>query len=279
MIIRCWGARGSIPVSGKDFIRYGGDTACMEIRSENDEVLIIDAGSGIRNLGQRLITEEKHSAALLMTHFHWDHILGFPFFKPLYHESYHLENHGSLAVRRTIMEIINGIMAPPFFPVHIEDIRAQIHYREWEEESFSVYSFIVEPIALSHPNRGNGYKITENGKKFVFLTDNELGYRHENGWRYEDYREFSRNADLLVHDAEYTEDDYQKTKGWGHSTYKDALQLALDAGVRRLWLFHHHQERSDDDIDRMVLECREIIKSRNASLECFAMYQGMEITL
>ena len=279
MIIRCWGARGSIPISGKEFIHYGGDTACMEIRSEKDDVLIIDAGTGIRNLGQQLITERKRSTALLLTHVHWDHILGFPFFKPLYKKSHYLEIHGDLSVHKTIMEVIDKIMAPPFFPINIDGTKAQIHYQEWDRKSFPVYSFTVEPIPLSHPNHGNGYKIAEDGKKFVFLTDNELTYRHEGGCNYEDYLEFSRNADLLIHDAEYTEEEYKKTRTWGHSVYKNALQLALDAGVHRLGLFHHHPERSDDDIDRMVLECRNVIKEQNSSLECFAMRQGMEIIL
>jgi phosphoribosyl 1,2-cyclic phosphodiesterase len=279
MIIRCWGARGSIPVSGRDFTRYGGDTTCMEIRSENDDVLIIDAGSGIRNLGQQLIMEKKRSSALILTHLHWDHVFGFPFFKPLFHRKHHLEIHGSLSVRETVMGLLGKIMTPPFFPVQVNDIMAHVHYQGWDQKSFPVYSFTVEPIALSHPNGGSGYKITENGKTFVFLTDNELTYCHENGCNYGDYCEFSRNADLLVHDAEYTEDDYKKTKTWGHSIYKNTLQLALDAGVRQLGLFHHHPERSDDDIERMVLECRKIIKSQNASLECFAVHQGMKIVL
>jgi len=279
MIVRCWGARGSIPVSGREFIRYGGDTTCIEVRSENDDVLIIDAGSGIRNLGQQLITEKKYSASLLLTHVHWDHILGFPFLKPLFHSAHRLEIHGSLSVRRTIKEIIGKIMTPPFFPVHANDIRAQIDYHGWDQERFPVYSFTVEPIALSHPNYGNGYKITEGGKKFVFLTDNELTCHHKGGRLYNDYLEFSRDADLLIHDAGYTEMEYERTRGWGHSVYKDALRLALDAGVRRLGLFHHYPERSDDEIDHMVFECRNIIRGQNSFLECFAVHQGMEIIL
>ena len=144
---------------------------------------------------------------------------------------------------------------------------------------FFVESIAIDPIGLSHPNKGEGYRFTEDGKSFVFLTDNELTYRHEGGHDYEDYLEFSRDADLLIHDAEYTEEDYKKTRTWGHSVYKDALHLAIEAGVRRFGLFHHNQDRSDMEIDRMVRECRRIIKEQGAALECFAIHQDMEITL
>ena len=115
----------------------------------------------------------------------------------------------------------------------------------------------ITPIALSHPNQGSGYKFEEDGKCFVFLTDNELGFHHEGGLDYQDYLNFSKGADLLIHDAEYTEEEYKKTRGWGHSVYKDALKLALDANVKKLGLFHHNQERFDDAVEAMVDECHE----------------------
>jgi phosphoribosyl 1,2-cyclic phosphodiesterase len=279
MIIRCWGARGSIPVSGKEYLRYGGDTTCIEIRSKQDDIIIIDAGSGIRRLGQRLMAERNRKLTMVLTHAHWDHVMGFPFFKPLFYKSTKMEVYGCPHAQMTTREILANIMAPPHFPVHVDDIRAQISFHEFCTGPFSVNSVAIEPIALSHPNRGVGYRVTEDGKSFVFLTDNELTYRHEGGCDYEDYIEFSRNADFLFHDAEYTEEDYKKTRTWGHSVYKDALRLAIEAGVRRFGLFHHNQDRSDGEVDRMVRDCRRIIKKQEASLECFAIYQDMEIIL
>jgi ribonuclease BN (tRNA processing enzyme) len=137
----------------------------------------------------------------------------------------------------------------------------------------------VTTISLSHPDQGIGYKFSEKGKEFVFLTDNELGHRHQGGLAYEDYVAFSHQADVLVHDAEYREEDYRITKGWGHSVYKQALQLAIDAQVKKFGLFHHNQERSDAAVDEIVADCRRIVKEQRASLECFAVRQDMEISI
>lgn len=279
MIIRCWGARGSIPVSGKEYLRYGGDTTCIEVRSKHGDIIIIDAGSGIRRLGGRLAAEEKRDSTLILTHSHWDHVMGFPFFKPLYHRSTRMDVYGCPHAQKATREILADIMGPPHFPVHVDDVRAQINFHEFCDKRFSVNSILIDPIPLSHPNQGLGYRFTEDGKSFVFLTDNELTYRHEGGCDYRDYLAFSKNADLLVHDAEYTEADYPKTRGWGHSVYKDALRLAIEAGARRFGLFHHDPERFDRGVDRMVQECRRIVRKRNVPLECFALHQDMEMIL
>jgi phosphoribosyl 1,2-cyclic phosphodiesterase len=134
-------------------------------------------------------------------------------------------------------------------------------------------------VQLSHPNQGIGYKFIEDGKSFVFLTDNELGLRHPGGEEFRDYLRFSEGADLLVHDAEFTEEQYRLTKGWGHSPYADALRLALDAKARQFGLFHHNQDRSDAELDRIVEDCRRIVKEENSHLLCYAMEAGREIVL
>jgi phosphoribosyl 1,2-cyclic phosphodiesterase len=277
MLIRCWGARGSIPVSGEGYLRYGGDTPCMEIRTKTDKIIIIDAGSGIRRLGNRLLDEGRHDYTLIFTHAHWDHIMGFPFFKPIYRKSTRIQLLGCPFAQASVREMISRIMTPPNFPVNFDQIRAAIHYQEACAESFTIGSLTVTPIALSHPNQGLGYRFEEDGKSFVFLTDNELGYRHPGGMDYEDYCSFSRGADLLIHDAEYRPEDYRLTRTWGHSVFTEALKLALDAGVARLGLYHHNQERTDQGVEQMVEECRRIIADR--PLSCVAMHQDMEIAL
>jgi ribonuclease BN (tRNA processing enzyme) len=137
----------------------------------------------------------------------------------------------------------------------------------------------ITPIPLSHPNQGVGYKFTEDGKSFVFLTDNELMHKHHGGMDFDDYCEFSAGADLLIHDAEYDDDDYKKKKTWGHSTYKDALRLAQEAGVKRFGLYHHNQERSDAQVDAFVKDCKKIIRQNSSGMKCFAVTQDMEIEL
>ena len=279
MIVRFYGARGSIPVSGKEYLKYGGNTTCLEIRTKDDEIIIIDAGSGIRTLGHRLISENRFRYTMIFTHAHWDHIMGFPFFQPIYFAKTEITMYGCPFAQASVKEMISRIMAPPNFPVKFEDIRAGIIYHEACEEPFAIKSMSVAPIPLSHPNQGVGYRFTEDGKSFVFLTDNELTFKHPGGVDFQAYRDFSAGADLLVHDAEFTEEEYKKTKTWGHSVYRDALRLALDAGVRKFGLFHHNQERSDESIDEIVADCRKIAGSSNKELECFAVYQGMEIKL
>jgi phosphoribosyl 1,2-cyclic phosphodiesterase len=277
MIIRCWGARGSIPVSGEEYLRYGGDTTCLEIRTGGDDIIIIDAGSGLRRLGNRLLAEKRNQYTMLFTHAHWDHLMGFPFFKPIYVEGTSISVFGCPFAQTTIKHMIARIMAPPNFPVDFENIKTALTYHESCDTLFALNSMDVTPISLSHPNQGVGYKFSEGGSCFVFLTDNELAYKHLGGLDYKDYVDFSRQADLLIHDAEYTEDDYKKTKTWGHSVYTHAVQLAIDAKVKKLGLFHHNQERSDSAVDGIVEECRKIIRKQKSSLECFAVHQDMEI--
>jgi phosphoribosyl 1,2-cyclic phosphodiesterase len=279
MVITFWGTRGSIPVSGPEYLTYGGDTTCVEIRTKHDYVIVVDAGSGIRRLGNRLVSEQRFEFTIIFTHAHLDHLLGFPFFKPLYFSKSVITLCGCPFTQSTIKEMISHVMTPPYFPVNLDDIRARISYEGECTGSFGIDSVIVTPIFLSHPNRGLGYKFTEDGKSFVFLTDNELTFRHKGGLDYEEYVSFASGADMLVHDAEFTAEEYAHTKGWGHTVYDDAVRLALDAGVKKLGLFHHNQDRDDEGVDRIVEDSRRIIAEHNSSLSCFAVSQNMEITL
>lgn len=279
MIIRCWGARGSIPVSGEVYLKYGGDTTCLEIRTKDDDIIIVDAGSGIRRLGNSLIAEERHKYAMLFTHAHWDHLMGFPFFKPIYFKKTEIGMYGCPFVQTSVKDMIARVMAPPNFPVKYEDIRADISYHETFQTEFALKSIQVTSIALSHPNQGMGYRFVEDGKSFVFLTDNELTFRHAGGLNYDDYLRFSANANLLIHDAEYNAREYKSKRTWGHSVYEDALHLAMEANAKKFGLFHHNQERSDSALDEIVEDCHRIIREHRSPLECFALDQIAEIVL
>lgn len=279
MVIRCYGARGSIPVSGKQYLKYGGDTTCLEIRTRNDEIIIVDAGSGIRRLGNKLLDEQRYEYNIIFTHSHMDHILGFPFFKPIYVEKATVNLMGCPATQGDISKLLSRAMSAPFFPIQFDQLRAKINYTADCPICFSIDSIGIFPINLSHPNVGMGYKFIEDEKTFVFLTDNELGFRHRNGRTFEEYADFAKDADLLIHDAEYTPEQYKSVKTWGHSNYMDALNLALTARVKRLGLFHHNQDRSDKDLDAIVQECNDIIKSRKREMECFALTQTTELMI
>jgi len=266
-------------VSGKEYLKYGGDTTCIEIRTQQGEIIIIDAGSGIRRLGNRLQAERRFEYTLLFTHAHWDHLIGFPLFKPIYSRRTHITLFGCPYAQTPVREMISRIMAPPYFPIALADVHADLTYHEPSVEPFEIGAMRITPIPLSHPDEGAGYRFEEDGKSFVFLTDNELTYRHPGGLAYEDYCRFSQGADLLIHDAEYIEADYRNKKAWGHTVYRDALRLALDAGAAKLGLFHHNQDRTDQELDAMVEDCRKTIVLGGYRLDCFALHQEMEIIL
>ena len=279
MYIKCWGSRGSIPVSGKSYLEYGGDTTCIEIRTKSDHIIIIDAGTGIRRLGNSLVKEKKKKFHFIFTHAHWDHVMGFPYFKPLYSKHSEFRMHRCPFHSKFVETILSKVMAPPNFPVKYSDIRAQMHYEESCPTEFEIGSVQVIPIPLSHPNSGSGYKFTEDGHSFIFLTDNELGCVHTGGRPYHDYVEFCAGADLLMHDAEYTPEEYKRYFDWGHSVYTDALKLAFEAEVKRLGLFHLNQDRTDKDMDKIESACRKTIRDRGSKLKCFGVKSDMVFRL
>ena len=279
MIIKCWGSRGSIPVSGEEYIKYGGDTTCIEIRTKSDDIIIVDAGTGIRRLGSRLIDENRYSYNLIFTHSHWDHLMGFPFFKPLYEKQAEFMMYRCPFHSKFVETILSRIMTPPSFPVRYSEISAKMEYVEAFTSAFEIGSVTITPIPISHPDKGSGYKFTEDGKSFVFMTDNELGFIHPGGLSYKDYMEFSEGADLLIHDAEYLPEEYPSKIEWGHSVFTKTLDLAIEAGVKQFGLFHLNQERTDQQVDEMVESCRRTIAARDHNLECFAVGCDMTLTL
>ncbi len=279
MIIRCWGSRGSIAVSGKEFIKYGGDTTCIEVVSDSGDLIIIDAGTGIRALGNELLRSETRKINLLLTHAHWDHLSGFPFFKPIYHKDFSIKVYGPQPTQDSVKSIISKTMASPYFPIELEDINADITFLGMGNKGYSIGSVKISTIPLSHPNQGVGYRLEEDGKSFVFLTDNELTFHHPYGLEYKDYVEFSKGADLLFHDAEYCRDEYSETAGWGHSVYLDTVNLAIDAGVKSLGLFHLNQERTDKEADAIEKECAKLIAKKGSKMKCFIVGTGTRIKL
>jgi len=276
--ITIWGARGSIPVSGPEYLRYGGDTTCLEIRGTGDP-LLIDAGTGIRRAGDRLYAERARNIHLFFTHSHWDHVLGFPFFRPLYTQGVRIEIYGCLAAQSSVRVMLERTMSAPWFPVELGEVAAELVFHEPCRARFDACGLSVATIPLSHPNGGVGYQIAQGGRRLVFLTDNEIGQVHPGGRTAADYARFARGADLLLHDGELTAEEYRTRRGWGHSTWEEALELAVDAGVGRLGLWHHNMQRDDDAIDRIVAECRSRVGAAGVDLACFAATQGERLTV
>ena len=279
MFITCWGSRGSIPVSGDSFRKYGGDTTCLEIRTRDDRIIIVDAGTGIRRLGNRLLEEERYEYHMIFTHAHWDHVMGFPFFKPVFDRRARIIMHRRPFQGKFVENVLSKLMAPPNFPVRYADITAEVVYENACPLTFQVGTVAITPVPLNHPNAGSGYKFSEDGHTLVFLTDNELGHRHPGGLSFDDYVRFCKKADLLIHDAEYTPPEYRGTRGWGHSVFTDVLELALAADVKRLGLFHINQDRTDREMDRIVDDCRQWLRKKHADIDCFAVACDTQVTV
>ena len=284
MKITVWGCRGSIPVPGQSTLRYGGNTTCIEVRSQSGQIYIVDAGSGLRNLGNSLSREnDSRQIRFFFTHAHWDHLLGFPFFTPLYSSDYQVTFCSGPHTQGAIHDFLSHQMAPPYFPVELSALRAGISFKcenPCHEESYCCFNEIqVRPFPINHPNGGFGYKFIEGEKVFIIVPDNEIRFQHEGGPKRAEFVQLFRGADLLIHDSQYTEGEYNKTRGWGHSTFEDAVDLAMDAGVRRLGLFHHDPDRTDDELDRNLEWCRHRIRDAGSKMDCFASREGMVIDL
>jgi phosphoribosyl 1,2-cyclic phosphodiesterase len=288
--VHFWGTRGSIPSPGPHTVRYGGNTPCVEVRTEDGWLIILDAGTGIRDLGRSLL-ERANGAPIagdiFLTHAHWDHIQGIPFFAPLFHKGNHFTIWGSKSLQTSIDRVVRDQMSPVVFPVTFEELQARIDFQELGEEQSQGIGYEVSAMAVRHPGGALGYRFTEGvtpgnvaHRGLVYVSDNEVDprarYEEVPGWR-QRFIDFARGAAVMVHDAMFTTQEYESFIGWGHSTYQDAVELALEAEVERLVLFHHRPERTDDEVDRCLAACQELVRSRGSRLDVVAAAEGMSL--
>lgn len=265
---------------GPSVLKYGGDTTCVELRSKNNNLIIIDAGTGIRSLGASLKNDKcLEGFTIMFTHSHTDHIWGFPFFPLIYRKGQKINIAGCDAPCGSGHEIASGAMRPPIFPVSFENTAADFSFSTIPAEGTEIYGIKITPIAISHPDGGSGFRFEEDGKVFVFLTDNELKYRHKGGRSFDEYAEFCRNADLLVHDAQYTDEEYKLFRTWGHSTYRQVIELSEAAGVKHVCFFHHSPDRTDEEIDSITESCGKVLRAAGKKLICSAVFKKQEICL
>lgn len=287
--LQFWGTRGSIPSPGPKTVRYGGNTPCVELRTPDGWLVILDAGTGIRELGRSLLGRSDGAPIagdIFLTHAHWDHIQGIPFFGPIFQRGNRFTIWGAKTLERSVDRVVRDQMSPVVFPVTFEELDASIDFCEISDDApHRGHGYEVRAFPVRHPGGALGYRFTQTGSKhgaLVYISDNELGegatYDARPGWR-DDLVAFVRGAKVLVHDTMYTPEEYDHHRGWGHSTYDDAVQLALDAGVETLVLFHHKPERSDDDVDQSVERCRGLVRRRGGRLEIVAAAEGMTLTV
>jgi phosphoribosyl 1,2-cyclic phosphodiesterase len=268
-----WGVRGTIPCPAATTLRYGGNTACVEMRCGGQR-LIFDAGTGLRQLGQEMArSAEPIRSHLFFTHTHMDHVLGLPFFRPAYDKrnrfefwSGHLKDQG-----RTLEEVLDQLMQPPFFPVPLDIMHACIAFHDFAagERIELDEGVVVRTAALNHPGGAVAYRVEFAGRAACYVTDTE----HVPGKADPAVLELIGDADLVIYDATYTDEQFERFRGWGHSTWQEGLRLCEAAGARRLVAFHHDPEHDDDALDRIAAE---IERRRAGSL---VAREGLVITL
>lgn len=259
-----WGTRGSIPTPGPHTTRYGGNTACISISGADGRLTILDAGSGLRPLGTELMGRLKHplAADILLSHTHWDHIQGLPFFKPLSAKGNRIRVYGAAQDGVPLRDILRRQMDPMVFPVPLEALAAKIEVQDIEEGDVSLRDFRVCAFRLRHPGTTLGYRLgpANGGREIAYVTDNELGtggtYPVSDDWR-ERLVQFLAGTDTLIHDAMYSDEFIRVRAGWGHSTPRQAVDLAAEAACARLILFHHEPEHDDATVDRLLADARD----------------------
>jgi phosphoribosyl 1,2-cyclic phosphodiesterase len=281
-----WGTRGSIPTPGAHTARYGGNTSCVAVSGLPDQLVILDAGSGIRLLGTELtrVATSAMNLDILLSHTHWDHIQGLPFFQPLHGKNNSVRIYGAAQAGVPLEQILDRQMDPVVFPVPLKALSADLKITEVVSGSFEIDGFRVEAYRLRHQGTTLGYKLVpvRGGHTMAYLTDNELGsggsYDVGPGWR-EGLVRFLGGVDTLIHDGMYTEAMIESRSGWGHSTPEQAIELAREAGCQRLVLFHHEPEHDDAAIDALVQGAKRYAAQRAPQLAVEAAMEGMALTL
>jgi phosphoribosyl 1,2-cyclic phosphodiesterase len=277
MLVRFWGVRGSTPTPQSENLRYGGNTSCVEVRV-NGHIYVFDCGTGFRNLGKQLSQEHAGdgknghpiNAHIFLSHFHWDHIQGIPFFSPLYNDRDSSFVFHSSSRTRGLQQALEEQMADPYFPVNMSDMAAHRQFCTIDEGRTKLEGCTVQSMWLNHPQGCLGFRMETQGKVIVYATDNEPGDPVFD----KNVRKLAEGADLLIYDAQYLPEEYAARKqGWGHSHWREAINVVMESGAKELILFHHDPDHTDSCIDAVVKQAREHYPKVRAASE------GMEIVL
>ena len=277
MRVKFWGVRGSISTPGPGTVRYGGNTTCVEIRA-GGEIIILDAGTGLRQLGVALMAASKSkplNLTMLLTHTHWDHIQGLPFFPPIYDPRCRLRIIGCQGARKGLSAMLTGQMESTYFPVAFDRLPSNIQIEELKDFNFDIGPVIVRALRANHPGMCVGYRLFSPDGIVSFFPDTEPGIGGVN----REMAEFVRDSDLLILDSQFDRAGYKKHIGWGHGCVDDSVALAIQAKVKKLLFFHHDPDSDDKKIDGFVKHARNLVAKAKSKLKVDAAKEGMVVEL
>lgn len=280
MRVRVWGCRGSLATPGPDTLRYGGNTSCVEVRSDQGDVLVLDAGTGMRPMGVAMAAEPVRRIHLLLSHLHLDHLQGLGFFRPVFEQDTEIHIWGPSSPVQSLADRIATYLSPPLFPVRLADIPARIEFHDAPEEPVTIGNLSVRAAPVTHQGPTVGYRIEENGRSIVYLPDHEPGLGFDLSDRSADWVSgyyLAHGADVLLHDAQYSDDEYPRHVGWGHSGIGDVVAFARKAAVGHLILFHHDPYHHDDELESLVAVARKLWGPEESKV--MAAWEGMTIDL
>jgi phosphoribosyl 1,2-cyclic phosphodiesterase len=252
-----WGTRGSIASAGPETVRYGGNTSCVEVEGKDGTIVILDAGTGIRRVGDTY--KEPRRLDVLLTHLHMDHIQGLGFFGPLFRDDFEVHVWGPPSTTEDLRTRLTRYLSPPLFPVRLRDVAARLELHDVPMEPFSIGGLLIDADVVIHPGQTLGYRVSDGTTSVAYLPDHEPalgvdGFPTDSEWT--SGHALAEGVDLLLHDAQYTHDEYAVRVGWGHSRVADAVALAKAAGARKLVTFHHDPAHDDTELDAMLDEAR-----------------------
>lgn len=291
--LRFWGVRGSIPTPGPQTVQIGGNTSCVELRTDG-ELIVLDAGTGIRSLGLELNEEFKGGAldlTLLVTHTHWDHIQGFPFFAAAYNPKNSIRVLAYEGTKKGLEATFKSQMESPYFPITMQQMPSNIAIVELKEMEFTIGKVLVKATFTNHPGVCAAYRLFTSGGSIVYMPDNELFRRQREGdkqcvetqayaaRRDDEFREFLQDADVLIIDCQFDAIEYPRFVGWGHSCVEDSVRLAISAKVKKFFLFHHDPNHNDAKVLEMVERARELVREAGSTMEVEAAREGLALRL
>jgi len=273
--LKYWGVRGTLPVPGEKSLRYGGNTICVTIQFPRGDLFIIDAGTGIKQLSDHLMSQQSSAlhAKILISHPHWDHINALPFFVPLYIPGNEFEIFGASHGDVTMRELISAQMDGVYFPIRIKEFAARTYFRDLREEEFQINDVKVKTMLLSHPGTCLGYRMEYKDRSICYITDNELfpedsPDHNPNYWG--NLTAFVHGTDILITDTTYSDEEYVQKSKWGHSAVSPVVKLAHNAEVKELHLIHHDPDQSDEDIDAKLATAKRLLEGMNSKTRCLA---------